>query len=1758
MSAAIFQSELSSLIQESRRKHPDIKTAAEQSLGDLKALNVTSEAQLAGDLLRKPSFIDPFILACNSRNAKLVSSGVVCLQRLAASRALPSERLRDVLEALRETTSSAFDVQIKILQTLPSLLQSYASDVHGSLLFTSLDICAALQGSKNTVLSSTASATLQQLVSSAFERIADEDDSADPEVLREIQIGNETLNLRKAVSDGYEIFDDLCGVADGVGAKRLKSSTISPVFGLDLIITILADNEEVFQDHPELLFICRNRLMPSLLRRLSAKHPFAVTVRSLRVLASLISRHLDDLPDESETALGLLVHVVETEISQGWKRVACMETLRNVISNFPLFHKIFYSFDMKEGRKEIVSKMLAALAKTAAEKPAVIGLSRQSTIPARYTSEEGDGQEQASLEAAGVEGVIGTTVTAESNVAGISAVWSLPKTPCLEQLDKNDPPSLPDTYIYSLVLECMSSVSEGLAKVVMPVSILRNARKKSQAQGHQQLQESNDTTANSGENKSASADSAADSQKASKLINPLSLRSHPQSESIKTAAAFVTSCWPAFLASCATFLNAALDAELYHNLIRAIQKLAQVAGVLELSTPRDAFLTTLAKAAVPSRTSQTAAAADGRKADLYPAILAAHVSSTTTSPVSKLDVETGILNRADISPLTTRHLLCLRALLNLGIALGPTLSQAAWFILLETLQEAESLIRVSSQLLVKQSGKVAEDTSNNGPSASRASLSGEIAAVQTASKRMLASTANYEDDVFIGLLKALLSLSVSTGSLHDHKELSSPSVISTSRRVGRMHQVSRSTSGPLVKAATEDKEVFFVLSKTSEIARSNLQRFVQESGTGSGWSLITDSLLQVMRSDFTVSDMRLRAASLLDSMVLGTFQIVDDKDDALTREVQHRGLSALKSQIQGLYQQGTFSISEGRNIDVEIHQRAIEALISIVEQHGESLLIDWEAIFKLGGSIFEEQVFLGSEIQQDMGAKDVRTRSLQLIPVAFRLLQLIGSDFLNLLSMQHLLNFIDILLLFGRQHDDLNVSLTSTTFFWNLADFLHTSQNHPSLRSFADEPSEESLVRRVNHSEDPAEVVDSLWLVLLLRLNILTTDSRFEVRNSAIQVMLRMLDASGPSLSPDGWRICCGLILMRLLNSHSSSLAKIQASASGTDPKGLEEWNGSTVALLEGSTKLLGQFLPTISADEHFPDLWAHLFELLESILSSSSLAVSFAGFQGLTLLFSSLKKADYHDARTADRALWLWIRCHPADMTVHSQMEELPGKRQNSNQDAFAAHAELFVRVVEASPSVDLDQITSTDVMQALRKTILQCVHSPYESDVLKMAPEQRHVIDILQLLSNTKISKSTEYHTTLLDFVQVAFKDRKDSENEPNFDLPATQDAMFRNGQSPTFVAFSSNCIALLERGMIRTIQQGLQGEEFKTICSTFNVLSDTIQAKYTAKAHRGDPLLWRKATASALMIVEVVGSYCSRMTKQDHSLALHSMYGSAIGIAVGILGSGSLEGMDRPPERNIISADEEHDVAAFKRLSLTLIPALTRLNGLDIAAHGNKTSEVHRRFVLNLFRASMIAAPQYADLPSDSGLISSPLKSLFQIRSGTIKEVVYHIRGHIPYLALETLFGLIAAFNGNKQDVNASAAHAALAKSAAPYVLLRAAHTLKSFIADQPLRGPMPMPSRLRAEMIYVLKLCLELRSEDEAFVGKPGSHGCLGRDGRRHLRLLSPLILRVWNVWRRVPRYGFSWITGKDGVEIEKCLHRWMEMCGQNWELVGFDS
>jgi hypothetical protein len=70
---------------------------------------------------------------------------------------------------------AGLDVQLKILQCLPQLVQLYADAIEGDLQADVLQVCSTLQQVRTVTISSTASATFQQVVTLLYEKVEQED-----------------------------------------------------------------------------------------------------------------------------------------------------------------------------------------------------------------------------------------------------------------------------------------------------------------------------------------------------------------------------------------------------------------------------------------------------------------------------------------------------------------------------------------------------------------------------------------------------------------------------------------------------------------------------------------------------------------------------------------------------------------------------------------------------------------------------------------------------------------------------------------------------------------------------------------------------------------------------------------------------------------------------------------------------------------------------------------------------------------------------------------------------------------------------------------------------------------------------------------------------------------------------------------------------------------------------------------------------------------------------------------------------------------------------------------------------------------------------------------------------------------------------------------------------------------------------------------------------------------------------------------------
>ena len=243
-----------------------------------------------------------------------------------------------------------------------------------------------------------------------------------------------------------------------------------------------------------------------------------------------------------------------------------------------------------------------------------------------------------------------------------------------------------------------------------------------------------------------------------------------------TVCAMLNAGWPALLAALSFLLNTNLSDALFGDVLGALQSLARAAGCLALPTPRDAFLTALAKAALPPR---VVAALD----DTPP-------TPSARSPVSLEGLTLGLAGAAGPHQppgLSARNLACLRALVAAALFLAGTLGPS-WFAVLEALQNADYVL--TTRGTAPASASLAVGTAGATPS-KRASAqvdgqqllqqqqrhpSGQQAAhplladldsesLQAAIQRLFDSSKVLEDEAFHDFVGALCKLSVEMVSM---------------------------------------------------------------------------------------------------------------------------------------------------------------------------------------------------------------------------------------------------------------------------------------------------------------------------------------------------------------------------------------------------------------------------------------------------------------------------------------------------------------------------------------------------------------------------------------------------------------------------------------------------------------------------------------------------------------------------------------------------------------------------------------------------------------------------------------------------------------------------------------------------------------------------------------------------------------------------------------------------------------------------------
>ncbi|KAI0300723.1 hypothetical protein B0F90DRAFT_1722805 [Multifurca ochricompacta] len=1647
-SLTFLVTELQSLASETRRKHPEVREAAEKSLALLRSSPEQVTANLASDGWHADDLLRPVFMGCATKNAKVITIALGSLQRLITLRAVSLSAIPTIIQTMNDCMSQGVDIQLKILQTLLSLITNFPA-IHGRLLANSLLLCFKLHESRTAVVSSTAAATLRQLVMFVVDKVVEED--------RRLLLASElesitlpdgtTQTLGPAARDTFVIFEDLCLLGNGERPQFLQLEYLHKTFALELIESVLTNYHELFRKHSELLLLLRHHLCPLLLKTLQSAPVF------LTLLIKIVT-------SEVETA----------DSRPGWMRVLAMEIMRGLCSDAEFMRSVWQRYDAFAVDSDaggaaasalVFTLLISALKRLVTSRPSLLGVSAQmqgvgvpasDSLPHIHHGHSLDSV--AGMVATAASATVSNVVGMIGSEAGLSVQGAAMKVQCIDQLDKADAPPIPEAYIYLLGVQCLVSLSDGLAGYAIPLY-----------------------------NTFAIQKPPAGSTEPVRAPGPLDPSTLPVTEPAREG-----------LLAARAMLNAAL---------------ARAAGSLALPTPRDAFLTALAKAALPPR---VVAALD--ESPQTPTHL--HARSPVTLEGLTLGLAGATSSSTPQAPgLSARNLACLRALVAAALFLAGTLG-TSWFAVLEALQNADYVLTTRGTTPSGPPGAGATAAGVEGqqqPQQQRLQAPHPLLAdvdsesVQAAIQRLFDASKMLEDAAFRDFVAALCKLSVEMVSMQ------SGVGVGVGMGAGEGSLEVTEEDGPPSASASSTSLVTPLSDRFSRrrVSGIHIPRTLVPFGDFGIARLGGVAALNIQRLVYRSPDpIRLQAASTLNEVLAIVPRHLSVAPSDLQAAVQRRVLDVLAQQIM----LDTTPPGTSSSTSMELRRMGLETLHQILQASGHTLLVGWETIFEVLGSVCRPAAVDPTSLPApflsggDGGGTSRTPRPLPLgylqekgysalIKIAFQCMTLM-CDSLAALSPEHLRLCISTLGQFGRQADT-NIALTAAeSLFWGVSDAIQA--------------------KRREAEQEPA--YSGLWMHLLLEILRLCTDARPEVRLGAIQTLFRTLQLYGATLSLDTWDECVWKVTFPLLDTlspshirrenvqiYSSTSDSTDTSTSTTmrradvtapaqtwpEPMPDPSWDESKVVALQSIGAILNDFL--VSKIIHLPSFskaWETFVTHIRDAFLLDSRTVS---APALRCLERALKAAmATSGADTGDAALlraslgdiWekTWTKCEEIGALVVQRASSTSASSATApfTQESLVAFVDVIKCVRSISRTLEGAEwpLKRISTLMAILKGVLTYPDSPdYRPDVDKLSPVQAIVMNAVDSIELMETGAPSYILRDLSEYATLAFIASFDIPEIPKRGSNPTNAAAT---QAPPVVTTSSQkkrvtYIALAKMCMPKLADLFLQFKEKEeifvdeTIEAILSAYAIPIKFKYDCpppSKFGKDPPLWKTATSCFLRIVKEIGPRVDALGSRLSPVRVESIWRQVIDV----YRSGILADCSVADNFSLLEQEEEEnfDQSLITSLETDAVPCLGEDRVPDYLI-AQVAKVLHQGSQLLQHESEEDYPPTPTSLMPPDGRSDSKVE---HEEVGSTVSLSAVSRERFSYWCLDLLF-----FICSDTAIDREASRRRIAALSLPALIGRCRTTLAGYVADEKLRGNLPFPRVREEELLYVLHKLRELR-------------------------------------------------------------------------------
>ncbi|KAJ8933043.1 hypothetical protein NQ314_014283 [Rhamnusium bicolor] len=925
------------------------------------------------------------------------------------------------------------------------------------------------------------------------------------------------------------------------------------------------------------------------------------------------------------------------------------------------------------------------------------------------------------------------------------------KSTYLEMLDKIEPPVVPDGYGISVAYACLMEIIRSLQITISPQQPPDNEPVIQQKENSRELN--------------------------CQLIN---------------------SSWCGLLAALSPLVDASTDESITENVLKAIQTYTSLCGLLDLHTPRDAFITAICKSSLPPHYALTVlntvtSGVNLRQGhrdsqDMSSPIVVQYGESdfrqqvvAVGTPLPTSSVPAGTQQGPVM--LTSKNLQSMRALLSLAHCHGSILG-TSWHLVLTTLQHLVWILGLKPSTGGSlKAGRPSTDTN----AVITTSVMADLPVLSTMLSRLFESSQYLDDVALHHLINALCKLSQEAMEL----------------------------------AYSNREPSLFAVAKLLETGLVNMSRIEVL------WRPLTNHLLEVCHHPhIRMREWGVEAITYLVKSALHYKHAIPLRENQKLQTLLLGPLYELSSVPHG-----------------DVRQRQLECVLQILHTNGETLSHGWPLVLGIIGAVNDQH-------------------GENLIRIAFQCLQLVITDFLPVMPWRCLPLCVDTVAKFGSQTQELNISLTAVGLMWNISDYFHQNQGKlsqtltedntvlPDFPGTLNMPSFDKLWMCL-YARLGELCVDSRPAV---------RKSAGQTLFSTISAHGGLLKQ--PTWQAILWQVLFPLLDKVRSLSNSASSEKVDAGGNilihHTRNTAQKQWAETQVLTLSGVARVFNTKRQLLQALGDFPRAWSILLEFIENAALSKNNEVSIAALKSFQeILFLSKNQSVDNKTVLEDKEIWaiawkIWVKIG-TEITV-------PLIENEGHEDFYLPCQTFLTNLVQIFPNIfqhikgnftldDLKQlgtVLSNAVSVPVYGETTPYIISTTSSD-LSLTPLHDGVLHAMELLQKESMQRNNskmipEIFKLLLTFAKFTC-------SPPTFTKIESKQTKISDWITMNYVPFGEKAVTMVVKLYEKTAEnpEVIDANILKEIIVT---LHTPLALKYNCVSNS----IWKLAANSLITILKV----------------------------------------------------------------------------------------------------------------------------------------------------------------------------------------------------------------------------------------------------------------------------------------------------------------